>query len=258
MDNKLDYYKILELLPTASQSEILQAYRRAKLTYGEDSVAVYSLYSRTELEDIVKAIEEAYAILSNRELRRKYDMENGHEGGDGDSRETPYTRIIAEDDNAEPGIPVPDTSFEDEKYIGLEKPPLMDPLEGAEKVPGSVSTYIINKVQQEPEKVEAPKEEKTEFEVDPDFEQQIAIETEFRGEFLRKVREYRRFSLDDMTLKTRVNKNYLRAIEEEDIEKLPQKVFLRGFIVNYARELGLDPDKVSKAYLAILEKPESE
>jgi flagellar biosynthesis protein FlhG len=68
------YYEILEVSPTATAKEIQRAYEHAKETFHADSMAVYSLFSEEEVEEIQKAIEEAFRVLTDETLRRSYDQ----------------------------------------------------------------------------------------------------------------------------------------------------------------------------------------
>lgn len=68
------YYELLEVSPTATDKEIQRAYEHAKETFHADSLAVYSLFSEEEVEEIQNAIEEAYRVLMDGALRRSYDQ----------------------------------------------------------------------------------------------------------------------------------------------------------------------------------------
>lgn len=68
------YYEILEVAPDATSREIQQSYERAKETYQNDSVAVYSLFSEKEMEKIQAVIEEAHRVLMDETSRRNYDQ----------------------------------------------------------------------------------------------------------------------------------------------------------------------------------------
>jgi cytoskeleton protein RodZ len=61
------------------------------------------------------------------------------------------------------------------------------------------------------------------------------------GEFLRRERELRHISLDDVAERTKISRRYLEAIEEERYDRLPGETFVRGFIRSYAQSVGLDP-----------------
>ncbi len=73
----------------------------------------------------------------------------------------------------------------------------------------------------------------------------------FNGELLRQVREGKGLSLQLVSDRTRISKSHLENVEADRYEALPAPVYLRGILVSLARELGLDPVRVSKAYLAL-------
>ena len=63
------------------------------------------------------------------------------------------------------------------------------------------------------------------------------------------MREAHGFSLKDLEAKTKIGHWHLEAIEREKYESLPAHVYLRGFLMSLARELKLDPVRVSKSYI---------
>jgi curved DNA-binding protein CbpA len=69
----LDHYELLEISPNASASEIDRAYRLAQQTYGEGSLALYSVFESTDAEAIRGRLDEAYQMLSDPESRKAYD-----------------------------------------------------------------------------------------------------------------------------------------------------------------------------------------
>lgn len=60
--------------------------------------------------------------------------------------------------------------------------------------------------------------------------------------WLKSAREARGETLDDVARVTRIGKNYLEALEEGDLAKLPSQAYTRGFIRLYAAHLGLSPE----------------
>jgi Helix-turn-helix domain/RodZ C-terminal domain len=68
------------------------------------------------------------------------------------------------------------------------------------------------------------------------------------GEFLRRERELRQISLDDVAKRTKISRRYLEAIEEERYDRLPGETFVRGFIRSYAQSVGLDPEDTLLIY----------
>jgi cytoskeletal protein RodZ len=69
------------------------------------------------------------------------------------------------------------------------------------------------------------------------------------GEYLRKEREKRRVSLEDIPIATRISSPFIRALEENDFDFFSQKEAIPGYLKLYAHYLGLDYDDVLKRYL---------
>ena len=64
------------------------------------------------------------------------------------------------------------------------------------------------------------------------------------GELLRKTREARKLSLDEVNKHTKISIETLRSLEQDDIESFESEAYLKGFAKNYARFLKLDMDVV--------------
>ena len=64
------------------------------------------------------------------------------------------------------------------------------------------------------------------------------------GERLRRQREMRGVSLEEISKSTKIGTRSLKAIEDEDFEKLPGGIFNKGFVRAYARFLGLDEEQI--------------
>ncbi len=60
------------------------------------------------------------------------------------------------------------------------------------------------------------------------------------GERLRKARESAGLSVDQVAQQLKLGPRQIEAIEAEDLENLPEIAYVRGFVRNYARLLGLD------------------
>ena len=63
------------------------------------------------------------------------------------------------------------------------------------------------------------------------------------GENLRREREMRGVSLEEISSATKISLRFLDAIEREDFSKLPGGIFSRSFVRTYAHYLGLDEDR---------------
>ena len=74
------------------------------------------------------------------------------------------------------------------------------------------------------------------------------------GESLRKAREERGVSLQDIATATKIGVRFLEYIESDRHTRLPAVVYLRGFVQQYSRFIGLDPQRTTDSYLARLPK----
>ena len=75
------------------------------------------------------------------------------------------------------------------------------------------------------------------------------------GAYLKRRREDLGLTLRDVAAKTRVRTTYLEHIENERLSDLPAPVYLRGFVLEFARVLGLpDPESFTAGYLELLDE----
>jgi cytoskeletal protein RodZ len=75
------------------------------------------------------------------------------------------------------------------------------------------------------------------------------------GERLKREREMREVSMEELTKATRISTRFVEALENEDWGKLPGGVFGHGFVRSIARYLGLDEEALLGEYdLARAEK----
>ncbi len=68
------------------------------------------------------------------------------------------------------------------------------------------------------------------------------------GETLRKARIDQKISLDELQQKTKIQKRYLIALEDNDFHLLPSDYYLRAFIRQYAEEVRLDGNYLLDVY----------
>lgn len=77
------------------------------------------------------------------------------------------------------------------------------------------------------------------------------------GEHLKREREMRGVSLEEISAATRISVRFLEALENEHWAQLPGGIFNRGFIRSVARFLGMDEDGLVAEYaLETRERPE--
>jgi len=272
-ENEASFYEILEIRPDASSQDVRNAYLRLKASYRKDNPALYSVLDPSETEDMIQKIEEAFQILSDPDARREYDERNGFAdrierkifaidrgppasappmegGGDDDLLVAPATDFEGMSNRGENpttgsrpfSLPTQPTR-ESASFLDT-LPPAERASTPAVKTPFSDGPGLVDRRSSDRGAFPA-----TSTPIDP-VAAEIANETEWRGSTLRKVRELRRYSLDDIAALTKISKNHLLAIEEEAFGKLPAPVFVRGFLLQFARTLKIPPEPVAIAYLA--------
>lgn len=78
------------------------------------------------------------------------------------------------------------------------------------------------------------------------------------GKILRKAREDKGYTLDDLQQVTKIQKRYLIAIEDENFDELPGDFYVRAFIKQYANMVGLDGNDLLQQYDDQLPKTKTE
>jgi len=74
------------------------------------------------------------------------------------------------------------------------------------------------------------------------------------GPDLRRVREEKGVALKDISFASKIGVRFLEHIEADRHAQLPAVVYLRGFLQEYARAVGLDPQRTAGSYLSRLSK----
>src|SRR5207245_2546872 len=75
------------------------------------------------------------------------------------------------------------------------------------------------------------------------------------GSKLQEARQRQGLSLDGIANRTKISVSYLKAIERNDVSKLPGGVFARGFVRSFATAVGLDSEALVQEFVA--EHPDS-
>lgn len=211
--DELSHYDILELDPSSTDEEIRRAYRRVREAYGADSMVVAGLYSKERLAVVQVRIDEAYETLIDEERRRAYDQQLFPD------EQLPRRRT---------GAPLP-VAVERSERTGPVVAAVV-PVEGSEMAASSAPV---------PPRMLPP---------EPD----LGPGTEFTGFLLRQIREARGIDLTAISQRTKITVAHLRALEEEAVKSMPAQVYVRGFLVEYARFLRLDVMRVVETYLSRL------
>ncbi len=74
-------------------------------------------------------------------------------------------------------------------------------------------------------------------------DQQILI-----GKLLRDAREAKGIAIEDMADKLHLLTDVVRGIEQCDFEEMPSRVFVRGYVRNYARLVGLNAQEMLEKF----------
>lgn len=230
MNRSTNYYEILEVAADAPSHEIHKAYQRAKATYSADNPALYSMFSPDEARELLRLIEEAYSVLGNPTLRKSYD----------DGRQSIQAPSAA-------GILPPHSIVS-----AAPQPPPVPVLSAPERADDSVGSVSIHKDSAASQPPLAPGMARTTlstYQIDETFEAELKSASDFDGRFLQRIRLYKNVNIDRLSEVTRISRPYLVALESNDYKSLPAAVFTRGFVVQYAKFMGLDENKVAASYI---------
>lgn len=216
-----NYYEVLEVPTDATSDDIHKGYIRAKNAYSQDSLALYSLMTKDECDQILDLIDEAYTILSDPDKRRLYDEARGI-NQNLNYKNSPSVR-----------------SSEQEAGHNLRSAP---------------QTTQHNNMA----KIVAKKRFDLTYNMNNEMEKRIESATEFDGPFLQEIREYKGVDIPRMADMTKVSKTYIRHIEDGAYDKLPAPAYVRGFVYQYAKCLKLNPELVANSYLYLMKKSRGE
>jgi flagellar biosynthesis protein FlhG len=78
---------------------------------------------------------------------------------------------------------------------------------------------------------------------------ELTPDTEYTGALLRAIREARGLALRDIASRTKIPLSSLKALEDEDFDALPPAVYLRGFVLELARQLKIEPEQAARTFL---------
>jgi DnaJ-class molecular chaperone len=240
LEEKKNYYEILEVDSDATLQEIHNAYIRSKNAYSGDSAALYSLMSPEECSKILDQIEDAYSVLGLAEKRKEYDKARGlnqHNTQEGFQEEIMARPDYKPQNNLADMLNSTTNPQEEIVKQQVQREEFTYTQEHSQKNVAAVS------------KVQAFKKFGLSYNKDEEFEQEIDNCTEYHGEFLKRIREYKDVTVERMAEMTKISKTYIRNIEADEFSKLPADVYTRGFVYQYAKCLKLNPDLVATSYI---------
>ena len=68
------------------------------------------------------------------------------------------------------------------------------------------------------------------------------------GSQLKKARQKKQLTINEVYQRTRISPDTLSALEDDNLQKLPEPIYVRSFLKEYARFLGLDTEAILKEY----------
>jgi flagellar biosynthesis protein FlhG len=74
----------------------------------------------------------------------------------------------------------------------------------------------------------------------------------YDGAVLRRIRMSLGIELAEVASRSKISLEHLHSIEEDRFDALPTPVYVRGFVKEFARCLGLDPAAVSRSYYEMM------
>jgi hypothetical protein len=224
-------WAVLDLKPGARPAQVQRAYQRRRALYERDTLATYTLLTEDERSQMLERIDLAYRRIMGQSPaqaatwppafpERKVEMQRPIAGP------PPGARRPEPPPPARPVTPTPDRpQQETAKRVAAAPPPEAPPARvllppraaGAEPEPEGP----------EPDPVREP------------------------GAYLRYHRQRRRVSIEAVADETKISTMQLEKLETESYFGLPAAVYIRGFIIQYARFLDLpDPERLANLYLA--------
>ena len=264
-DDKQSLYEVLGLGPNANDDDVMTAYNRILSEIETDYLALYSMVDDAELAGRRRRVQLAFETLSDPGKRANYDgddaaypslMVSSKASVTPDHRVAVATSVDAADSSfSHTGEDIPETDFQ-EKHSTYPRDPM--PRSNVRAGRGGLPEVDPRTRAAQRALTQTMAERKTKavssVVLTPEVMAELTADKDFSGALLKTLRETAGLSLDDVAATTKISKRYLRAIEADDYATLPAKVYTRGFVMLYARVLGLDADRVAVSFIGLIEQ----
>lgn len=215
------YYTVLNVDANASRMMIREAYLRLKSLYNNGGDGLYGIGGVDDLQSQLAELDQAFSILNDDHRRNEYDRSIGLQTSKpGAVAASPQSVAAA---NEEPWSPSTST----------------------DTIQTSRSTLKVIKT-----RATRPDDAKTQ-----ELFQSILTDHDVGdGAILTKLRESINVSIAEIHERTKICLEYIRAMESNRFERLPQVVYVKGFMRSYLKYLCIpDAERIIIAYAARLE-----
>lgn len=214
-----NYYEILNIDTKATRLMIREAYLRLKNVYTNGGDGLYGVAAETDLARHLEELELAFSVLNDDASRADYDRKLvGGTAARGAS----------------------DWNIEAEAWA-----PVPTPLTGHEVIQTSRSTLKVTKTHASGSHNRDLQEKLTAAMDDGDIGD---------GAILVRLREVAGVSQQEIQERTKISLEYIRGMENNRFDRLPQVVYVKGFMRSYLRYLNVpNLEKIVTAYAARLE-----
>ncbi len=200
-------YELLNVSPTSTRTEVRESYIRMKNMFSSQNPALYSLMGDDEAQRMLHAVEDAFRVLNDDVKRRQYDIQLGIV----DVEEAPNRSTHAVDSRSAMG----------------EAPVTHQPAAPAQRS-GGFTRAMVTPLRAADPAMQARLEEIMQAATDKGD-----------GALFRKLREAAALSEEELHARTKISREYIRAIEDNAFDRLPQIVFVRGFLRSYLNALSV-------------------
>lgn len=95
---------------------------------------------------------------------------------------------------------------------------------------------------------------KIKYKVNPKMEDEIQSCETCDGAFLKKVRTYKDLTVERLSEIIKVSSFYIKAVEEMNPKNLPAPVFVRGYVSQISKTLGIPEKKAVDGYMALFKE----
>lgn len=207
-----NYYAILDVGPKATRAELREAFLRMKSAFSAGSAALYSLINEDEARAQLAQAEEAFKILNDDVQRRDYDLKMG------------YIRSGATSDRL----------FAAE-MLGVEK--------------AAYDPHVLKTTRSNLPITKLHASRAGALDLKRRYEEMLQAGDPADGDLYKRLREAADVAEDEMVERTKVSITHVRAIETNRFERLPQAVYVKGFLRAYFRYLDVpDAERLANAF----------